>query len=65
MFLIIINYSGGGMRIRNCSGFTLIEIAIVLTIVGLLIGGIWLAAATVLENKKRNDFATEMLQTFG
>jgi len=51
------------MRIRNRSGFTLIEIAIVLTIVGLLIGGIWLAAATVLENKKRNDFASEMLQT--
>jgi len=51
------------MRIRNRSGFTLIEIAIVLTIVGLLVGGIWLAAATVLENKKRNDFATEMLQT--
>jgi len=50
------------MKANNHYGFTLIEIAIVLTIVGLLIGGIWLTAATVLENKKRSDFASGMLQ---
>jgi len=43
-------------------GFTLVEIAIVMTIVGLLVGGIWMAVATVIENKKRDDLSTSLLQ---
>ncbi len=47
---------------RKNKGFTLVEIAIVLTIVGLLIGGVWLAAAAVIENKKRDDLSASLLQ---
>ena len=37
------------------SGFSLIETAIVLGIVGLVIGGIWVAAAAVFTNQKYKD----------
>lgn len=38
---------------KSCSGFNLIETAIVLGVVGLIIGGIWVAAAAVSENRKQ------------
>jgi len=50
------------MQLRNQKGFTLIEIAIVLTIVGLVIGGIWLAAATVLNNNKTAELSRQVIQ---
>lgn len=50
------------MQFRNQKGFTLIEIAIVLTIVGLVIGGIWLAASTVLNNNKKTETARQVVQ---
>lgn len=46
----------------NQRGFTLIEIAIVLTIVGLVIGGIWLAASTVLNNNRIAEASRQVLQ---
>lgn len=36
-------------------GFSLIEAAIVLGVVGLVIGGIWVAAATVYRNHRLNQ----------
>lgn len=50
------------MQLRNQKGFTLIEIAIVLTIVGLVIGGIWLAASTVLNNNKKSAATSQIIQ---
>ncbi len=50
------------MQLRNQKGFTLIEIAIVLTIVGLVIGGIWLAASTVLNNNKKTEATRQVIQ---
>lgn len=41
--------------------FSLIESAIVLGVVGLVIGGIWVAAATVRENMLANDIAQGLL----
>lgn len=41
-------------------GFNLIEAAIVLGVVGLVIGGIWIAAAAVNEGKKINDTVNGM-----
>ncbi len=43
------------------SGFTLVEISIVLVIIGLLIGGI-LAAQAVIESAKVNKLATQLQQ---
>src|ERR1039458_4450983 len=40
---------------RNSSGFTLAEIAIVLVIVGLLMGGLLQTLSTQLDQRKRND----------
>lgn len=42
-------------------GFTLTEIAIVLGIVGLILGAIWVAAAGVYNNQKINRANTEIL----
>ncbi len=42
-------------------GFSLIESAIVLGIVGLVLGGIWLAAATVSENHKVSKMTEGLL----
>lgn len=42
-------------KTRARRGFNLIEAAIVLGVVGLVIGGIWVAAAAVSENMKVND----------
>jgi prepilin-type N-terminal cleavage/methylation domain-containing protein len=50
------------MKLRNNRGFTLVEIAIVLTIVGLIIGGVWAAAATVFANNKNQQFSKDLVQ---
>jgi len=42
-------------------GFTLTEIAIVLGIIGLILGAIWVAAAAVYENTRVNRGVTEIL----
>jgi type II secretory pathway pseudopilin PulG len=47
---------------RTRLGFNLIESAIVLGIIGLVIGGIWYAAAAVIQNQRVNDTATSILQ---
>ena len=41
--------------------FSLIEAAIVLGVVGLVVGGIWVAAAAVNENMQANDIAKGLL----
>lgn len=48
-------------RTTQKRGFSLIEAAIVLGVVGLIIGGIWAAAASFWENKLMEDSATEIL----
>ena len=50
------------VKLKNQRGFTLIEIAIVLTIVGLVIGGIWLAASTVTTNNKSRQAQEQAVQ---
>lgn len=42
-------------------GFNLVEAAIVLGVVGLIIGGIWVAAASVTENSRENELANTVL----
>src|SRR5690349_11023145 len=42
-------------------GFTLTEIAIVLGIVGLILGAIWVAAAAVYNNLRTSKGTTELL----
>jgi len=42
--------------------FSLIEAAIVLGIIGLVIGGIWIAAASVFEKNRINDTTTALLK---
>ena len=49
------------VKLKNQRGFTLIEVAIVLTIVGLVIGGIWIAASTVSSNQKKSALAQDTL----
>lgn len=41
-------------------GFSLIESAIVLGIVGLVIGGIWVAAASVIESRRQTRFLEQI-----
>jgi len=55
--------SAAAQMVRHSQqGFTLIEIAIVLTIVGLIIGGIWVAASTVFNNNKAQALAKDVIQ---
>lgn len=49
-------------RFNTQRGFNLIEAAIVLTIIGLVIGGIWLAASTVMNNMRKGELAEQTLQ---
>ncbi len=49
-------------RDKRKSGFTLTEIAIVLGIVGLVLGAIWVAAAAVYNNMRLSKATTELLQ---
>jgi prepilin-type N-terminal cleavage/methylation domain-containing protein len=48
--------------IRKPNGFTLTEIAIVLGIIGLVLGGIWVAAKTVMDSN-RADQAVQDIST--
>lgn len=50
-------------RPRSKRGFNLIEAAIVLGVVGLVIGGLWVAAAKVRENMFVSDIKTFILWT--
>ncbi|MDX2027967.1 MAG: type 4 pilus major pilin, partial [Alphaproteobacteria bacterium] len=43
-------------------GFTLTEIAIVLGIIGLILGAIWVAAAAVYSNMRTSKATTQLLQ---
>lgn len=49
-------------RAKKQDGFNLVEAAIVLGIVGLVIGGIWIAAASVRFNQNINEMATVALR---
>lgn len=44
-------------------GFNLIEASIVLCVVGLIIGGIWVAATAVTENRRTNETLQGILST--
>jgi type II secretory pathway pseudopilin PulG len=47
---------------RKQRGFNLIEAAIVLGVVGLVIGGIWVAAAAVQSNMRESDASKQLIQ---
>ena len=49
-------------RDANKRGFTLTEIAIVLGIIGLILGAIWVAAGAVYQNLRISKAQTELLQ---
>ena len=49
-------------RVRSKRGFTLTEIAIVLGIIGLILGAIWVAASAVYNNLRVSKATTELLQ---
>jgi len=42
-------------REQRCSGFTLVEMAIVMVIVGLMLGGLMMSLAQTRENTRRSD----------
>ena len=46
---------------RSNSGFNLIEIAIVLAVIGIIVGGIYVAASSVYENNRKQKVQTQML----
>jgi len=46
-----------------CLAFSLIEAAIVLALVGVVLGGIWVAASSTSENRKIARFSEQMLVT--
>jgi prepilin-type N-terminal cleavage/methylation domain-containing protein len=48
-------------REKTKQGFTLTEIAIVLGIIGLILGAIWVAAAAVYSNMRTSKTTTELL----
>jgi len=50
-----------GPHDREKQGFTLTEVAIVLGIVGLILGAIWVAAAAVYTNLRTSKVSTELL----
>ncbi len=47
---------------RKKRGFNLVEAAIVLGVVGLVIGGIWVAAASVQSNLRKSDASKGLIQ---
>lgn len=49
-------------NVKTKKGFSLIEAAIVLGIVGLVIGGIWVAAAAVTQNMREADASKALIQ---
>jgi type II secretory pathway pseudopilin PulG len=48
-------------RPRSDAGFNLIEAAIVLGIVGLIVGGIWAAASSAYENMRQQSASKQLL----
>ncbi|NBX73668.1 MAG: type II secretion system protein, partial [Alphaproteobacteria bacterium] len=46
---------------HSIRGFNLTELAIVLAIVGVVIGGIWVVASTVIENNRARRVAEQTL----
>lgn len=52
--------SSGTAAPRNRKGFSLVEAAIVLAVVGLVVGGIWYAAANVMENYRVNKTVADL-----
>ena len=62
-FASTLNTSPPRLKIRQCRrGFNLIEAAIVLGIVGLVIGGIWVAASRLAEQQQLKQMATAIIQ---
>src|SRR5271168_1816583 len=53
--------AGSAGREEEKRGFTLTEIAIVLGIIGLILGAIWVAAAAVYNNLRTSRATTELL----
>lgn len=53
----------GRSDLPKIGGFSLIETAIVLGVVGLVIGGIWVAAAAVSENRKQARLLEQIAYT--
>jgi len=49
-------------KTRMCRGFTLTEAAIVLGIVGLILGAIWVAAASVYDNLRVSTTSNQLIQ---
>ena len=49
------------MTTKNQKGFNLVEAAIVLGIVGLVIGGIWVAASSVYENNRTQRASQQLI----
>ena len=54
--------ASGGTPAPKKTGFNLIEAAVVLAVVGLVIGGIWYAAASVQQSQRINNTAAGILQ---
>jgi len=50
------------VRLKTARAFSLIEAAIVLGVVGLVIGGLWIAAASVNENRRMQELLTGSAQ---
>ncbi len=50
------------MKLRQHRGFSLLEVAVVLTIAGLVIAGVWLAAAQTENNNRRARLNRDVLQ---
>lgn len=57
----MINKNLNQQNAQRQRGFNLIEIAIVLAVVGLIIGGIYTAASAVTENNRRRNTQTQLL----
>ena len=47
---------------RRCAGFTLTELAIVLAVISIILGALWVAAATVFTSSKADQAAQDMTQ---
>lgn len=54
--------ASSGPAARKKRGFNLIEAAVVLLVVGLVIGGIWYAAASVQQSQRINNTAAGIIQ---
>jgi prepilin-type N-terminal cleavage/methylation domain-containing protein len=50
------------MRLIEARGLTLIEMAIVLSVIGVIVAAIWVVAATTSENAKQHSFASQHQQ---